>query len=214
MSEKPIPFTAEMVTQILGGWKTQTRRVVKIQPKYPGETMKRVENSTDKKRIGKLFWGGESVAIEPEYFSCPYGEIGGTLWVKETYFKDADVYYYRADGTCCEQISECQCADVGKPRWKSGRFMPKKAARLFLRIKNIWVERLQDISIADIKAEGVLDTDEWLEFIEHFESVAPAGSTRTTEREYFEKRWNRIYSKKYPWDSSPFVWVIEFEVIK
>jgi len=149
VKERPILFSTEMVKAILEGRKTQTRRVIKPQP-----TM---HDFGDHKCLawgkplvvpGYLFIGVDRAMESPSYLRCPYGSEGTVLWVRETWAQEnvnhKDVFIYKADGW-----------DRSGLKWKSSIHMPRKAARIFLKVKNVRVERLQDISEEDAKAEGV-----------------------------------------------------------
>ena len=95
--------------------------------------------------------------------------------------------------------------------WKSSRFMPKLAARLFFEIINIRVERLQDISEVDAKQEGVMVRKGHK--VKHLWSNEPA--KQITHRQMFEGLWESINDKRgYGWESNPWVWVIEFKRIE
>lgn len=158
---------------------------------------------------------------------CPYGQAGDRLWVRETFYYDempyaeggplpnalwqgdsttpskdwTDNLYYRADGECCEQIHECSCAEVGKVKWRPGIHMPRWASRINLEITGTRVERVQDISEADAKAEGVKAHPDVTM------NVAANGYTTS-----FRHTWTVINLKRgFGWDANPWVWVIEFK---
>lgn len=136
--ERPILFSGPMVRAILAGTKTQTRRVVKVEP-------------------GKLDVG--------ENPACPYGVPGGSrLWVRETWYDDNatrdaepiptshdDFIHYRADGEAHDQFEELD----GFLRWRPSIFMPRWASRITLEVTEVRVERLQEITEADAWAEGI-----------------------------------------------------------
>lgn len=218
--ETGIIYTCENVELILKLLKTQTRRVIIPQPRAPYIHPVNTPPS--------LFWFFHH-DFEWERWSqvrCRYGQAGDRLWVRETHGygwdngnggysalmptgqKEPDKIIYRADGHW-EDTSE------GQYCWRSSRFMRRVDSRIDLEITYIHPERLQDISDADIVAEGVTHTEEWLKFIEHFESCAPAGSTRTTERQHFAKSWDRINARRgFPYESNPWVWAITHKLVK
>lgn len=188
MNEKPIIFSTQMVQAILDGRKTQTRRVVKIN----------CEIETDKN--DKTFF-----KVEDEYGDghdlmdyCPY-QIGQTLWVRETFVfndnpdsKEYNKYEYKVDyeGALCQDLIT----------WKPSIFMPRKAARIFLKVTNIRVERLQDISKEDAKREGCSEFKDAIGWYD--------------ERVAFCELWDSLNKKRgYGWDDNPLVWVIKFERI-
>lgn len=207
--ERPIPFTREMVQAILGGRKSQTRRIVKPQPVFHRSPWP----------DGSWEWQGGNQLLNAEYGAayvhtgyralldlmspfCPKGKAGDRLWVRETYQHVADAgagyYVYAAD------YSDEHRENL-KP-WKSGRFMPKAAARLWLEITNVRVERIQEISKGEVLAEGIVQFGTDTNYI--------AGSNEKPEltpQIAFAKLWQKINGKTYPWHSNPFVWVIEFK---
>lgn len=136
---------------------------------------------------------------------------GDILWVRETWgcytelWECADRFYYRADfekdanGYWYEpkKVNWCDF-----PKWRPSIFMPKAAARLFLRVTDIRVERLQDISSKDVDAEGC---KEW-------GYDAETGELRPSTPSVFKIVWNDINAKRgFGWDANPWVWVISFE---
>ena len=191
MSEKPILFNSEMVRAILDGRKTQTRRVVKPQPDF-------VTNYYEPNKPRAAWVGGSS---DPALVKCPYGQPGDALWVRETWAclgaehvkpsKIAPGYtvHYKADGV--EKTWNVE-------QWRASIHMPRWASRISLRVTGVQVERVQDISGADAVAEGVEQID-----------------SLTSARYRFVQLWNSINAKRgHSWDSNPWVWVVEFEVIK
>lgn len=186
--EKPILFSTEMVRAILKGQKTQTRRVIKPQPP---DGVGRIRGP-ELYEPAKVDRNGELVPGEPVYgvyddwgewgAKFPYGQPGDVLWVRETWC-NAGVfgYVYRATDSLPVSV---------KGGWRPSIHMPREAARLFLLIKNVRVERLQDITEEDARAEGAI-------------GIEPIS--------VFMNLWNSINGKRYPWESNPWVWVIEFE---
>jgi len=229
---KPINFNAEMVRAILEGRKSQSRRPVKG---VPGGTVKvstRITTSVIS-RIKYMFWA-ENEWLNTEK-SCPYGKVGDRLWVRETWqgiyssedpetgFVDevmeacldtvkehrskwAGSYYqvaYSADGWDAEDAEERGF------KWRSPVTMPQWASRITLEITGVRVERIQNVTDAKVRAEGVLP-------VHHLDSVDyfPGFATRMVELpvEVFPGKWDAIYEAKgFGWDANPWVWVIEFE---
>ena len=166
--ERPILFRGEMVRAILEGRKTQTRRVVKGSPAecFP---MKGRDNRPD----GTFFVSRpDSDRVGNSGVQCPYGKPGDRLWVRETWglqtYGDESDWY---DGSIAG-LSESDVrgrwevthrADWG-PRqdgcvWRPSIHMPRWACRLVLEVTDVRVERLQDISEEDAKAEGIRHVD-------------------------------------------------------
>jgi hypothetical protein len=162
MNDRPIIFSGPMVRAILEGRKTQTRRVIKPQPTEPANTP-----------WLKNGW------LEPS--RCPHGQPGDRLWVKETFFDNrkyeaavgfkigvAQDYDYKADH---------EVAPDSKVKWIPSIFMPRWASRITLEITDMRVQRVQDISEEDAKAEGV---------------DYPAEGPQSSYRLAFSKLWDAI----------------------
>jgi hypothetical protein len=204
---KPILFNTEMVQAILEGRKTVTRRVLKHQPVYEeniaymGNGVYRFEHygfdlSKD--------WPNISLA-KSEGKNIPF-EVGDILYVRETWSIHECV-------KCRAGIpalgGECKCKYVYRAsygatdfRWKPSIHMPKKAARIFLKVTDVRVERLQDITEEDAIAEGMSKT-----LVDGVVFISAKGN--------FHVFWDSLNIKRgYGWDTNPWVWVIEFEKIE
>ena len=178
---KPIIFSAPMVRAILDGNKTMTRRVIK------GLLPEEIEAMGQRFGYCDNWWKSTSVALN---IPCRPGDI---LWVRETWAEMPYGYVYRADE---EEPEGWDCDD----RWRPSIHMPRDAARIFLRVKDVRVERLQQISGEDITREGVGKG-------EFFDTL--------TDRGAFRELWDSLRKPadigKYGWDANPWVWVISFE---
>lgn len=176
---KPILFSTPMVQAILEGRKTMTRRIVKPQPEIVG--------------CGRIRWKGD-IAL-PEELSEKYAprRPGDILWVRETWMELPYGYVYRADD---EEPEGWDCDD----RWRPSIFMPKEACRIFLRVTDVRMERLQQIPGTDITREGVGNG-------EYFDTLA--------DRAAFRELWDSLRKPEelteYGWEANPYVWVIAFE---
>lgn len=182
--QRPILFSTAMVQNILDGRKTQTRRVAKEFESF--------EN------MDKL------LARFPNQEGCPYGKPSDILWVRETWAKsNKGTVIFRADATD-ETGQRWHSIAKGDPnnevKWKPSIHMPLAAARIFLRIKSVRVERLQEISEADAIAEGVTDFGK-----QEFHPI-------WTAKKAFKSIWQSINGPE-SWDANPWVWVVEFERI-
>ena len=157
MANKPILFNTEMVKAILEGRKTQTRRIVKPQPEtLPEHLLEAGMNIIHKGKLCKLHepYGyaarkrGELI-IKPVKPSCKPGDI---LWVRETFLRCFMTrFLYKADGSAAVEQEFIKKGWV----WKPSIHMPKEAARIFLRVKDVRVERLQEITKQDAISEGI-----------------------------------------------------------
>ena len=175
--ERPILFSAPMVRAILAGTKTQTRRTVKITHRTPGlaACLLPVDPA----------WVRPKVAAE----LCPYGAPGDRLWVRETFGtrivndwpNPVGPIIYRADGNW----------EHNPGRWHPSIHMARRWSRITLEITSIRVERLQEISEADCRAEGL-------------------GDSVDRAHHWYRVLWDQINGPG-SWDASPWVWVIEFK---
>ena len=196
MAIKPILFNTEMVRAILDGRKSCTRRLVKPQPDgkhtFP---LGFVTDSTEKKEVGCFGFGMNEYGGSIQYAKPQY-QPGDILYVRETWKKAPNGYYYYEDW------QRNDIADVTK--WKPSIHMPKEAARIWLKVTNVRVERLQDITVEDALAEGM---DKYIRLNGELDENSIITS--------FIGIWNSTIKKsdldRYGWDANPYVWPIEFE---
>lgn len=164
MKEIPILYGTAMVRAQLAGLKTQTRRVVKVQPTSQQATPAQLGHGLRSDGIRHFGlndpvlwqWLVEDIPHGP-VFICPYGKPGDLHWVRETFNRtnpggQQGIYYYKADG----QFPACigGGAFIGDEVWKPSIFMSRNAARIFNRVISVHIERVQDISREDAIAEG------------------------------------------------------------
>ncbi|MCL2154087.1 MAG: hypothetical protein FWH53_00325 [Leptospirales bacterium] len=184
---KGIIFSTDMVRAILDGRKSQTRRIVN------GFGSHGIANG---RYIG---WKGQSIPI-------PY-KINDILWVRETwlYCMTHGRYFYKAS------VNETTLGNLIEAgfNWKPSIFMPHRAARIFLEVKSVRIERLQDIGETDCIEEGVTPVCAGVtETCYTSEGCLGCNRLYTTA---FIKLWDSINAKRgYSWNSNPYVWVIEF----
>ena len=204
MAIKPILFNTEMVRAILDGRKTCTRRFCKdaIECSVPDMDFynddKRtyaVHNFADKKHTEQLSIAERTCPI------CP----GDILYVRETWKKAPNGYYYYEDW------QRNDIADITK--WKPSIHMPKEAARIWLKVMNVRVERLQEITDEQAKREGIQYDECPTGFT--WKQETDMHNCYTTQIGAMQALWNSTIKKsdldRYGWDASPWVWVIEFE---
>jgi hypothetical protein len=207
-NEKPILFNTEMVKAVLDGKKTQTRRVIKF-------------NKLSNIKKGRLFysktfnsWAIEGGEAHITLVDCPYGKIGDQLWVREKFAIGAVVGAENDESYLSQCKGEndiipyewCIREDIGieEVKWKPSIFMPRSASRIQLKIKDIRVERVNDVEPGDCLSEGI-------EACDHYEEN-PFGCECVIFS--FMDLWDSINKKRgYGWDKNPYVWVVEFEVI-
>lgn len=213
MAIKPILFNAEMVRAILDGRKSCTRRINKDANDYVVPDMdfydsdKRtyaVHNYSDKEHKDKLSIAERTCPI------CP----GDILYVRESYSELSFGYVYKADGENIDHLGNVI-------KWHPSIHMPKEAARIWLKVTDVRVDRLQEMKPVDVIKEGACP-DCW----DCLNTYGESGSQCCygTEEQCsqcdevmmeWEKLWNSTIKKsdldRYGWNASPWVWVIEFE---
>lgn len=191
MAIKPILFNTEMVRAILDGRKDATRRIVK--GFIPDDAVWGYTAFTPKGYISCR--GTFADGYGEKFFKLPC-EPGDILYVRETWKKAHNGYYYYEDW------KRNDIADVTK--WKPSIHMPKEAARIWLKVTDVKVERLQEITAESTLAEGA---DKYI----HTNGELDENMTITS----FIGIWNSTIKKsdtdRYGWDANPWVWVIEFE---
>lgn len=136
MKERPILFSAPMVRALLAGTKTQTRRMVKPQPRILAGEL--------------LCWKDDALTDDQMAELCPYGQPGDRLWVREAWMDLRGVD--GAVGPCMYRATFGNAPDGGK--WRPSIHMPRWASRITLEVTGMRVERLQDITRGDAMAEG------------------------------------------------------------
>ncbi|HCM9382646.1 TPA: hypothetical protein N5L74_003610 [Enterobacter hormaechei subsp. xiangfangensis] len=221
-------FNGEMVRAILDGRKTQTRRIMKIQPSdgfHPTHNGYDLDLNAHWYTPGVVDKNGYlqpakkdvfGVADENEGYTCPFGAVGDRIWVREAFqgplVSEEFLEEYRAYPEKFENPEYCEYAADGGPRpeycdlddnlrhgWRPSIHMPRWASRLTLEITSVRVERLRDLSEDDAKSEGITPPSG---------GVLPGWEYRINFREL----WMSIYGEEN-WHANPWVWVIEFKVV-
>lgn len=229
MEERPILFSAPMVRAILAGTKTQTRRVVKPQPfaSHPAGAVLGGQNCASR----WIFYpagpidGSEEAAYETDdgLRPCPYGQPGDRLWVRETWrwygrFRaghNEGGFLYAADLSSKTFTDfpdaidrwgefEAACERGQTNKWKPSIHMPRWASRLTLEITGVRVERVQEISEADARAEGC-DGECPIGYIPAYQKAPLAY--------HYAQVWAAINGEEgsRSWSANPWVWVVEFK---
>ena len=219
MAIKPILFNTEMVQAILDGRKTCTRRVIKPQWEECPHC-KYVHNEYIYDEMAEnVYCARCGYPLEPERRS-PY-QPGDILYVRETWNLrfDGEKYFYKADKNTSRE--EKRLLDYNDARWHPSIHMPKEAARIWLKVKNVRVERLQEMKPVDVIKEGAYpDCWDCLNTYEESGSQCCYGTEEECSQcdgvmMEWEKLWNSTIKKtdidRYGWDVNPWVWVIEFE---
>ena len=223
MTIKPILFNTEMVRAILDGRKTCTRRVVKTRRKDAcGFYVTRYSDGS----FAGVYEYDEDERMFENPLIPPY-KPGDILYVRETWTKECEKYYYRTDFDS-DYLDPCETLSGGYPvscrnhpgcdgcmatstriRWHPSIHMPKEAARIWLKVTDVRVEQLQEITDDGAKAEGAIDNRGFIHSPENeYDRIH-------TAREHFLEIWDSTIKKsdldRYGWDANPWVWVIEFE---
>ena len=208
---KPILFNEKMVQAILAGRKTQTRRVIKPQP-------------SNNAILEYDQWYGILQSKYTAYYRFSPYCYHDILYVRETWIfnnnpksNDFGKYEYRADyiGSMCDDLI----------KWRPSIHMPKEAARIFLRVTDVRVERLQDMTEDDAHAEGTQGCP-WTHVVYQYDPPEQCWNTddcpvnnwyceHSLQDIFGRDIWDAIYGDdpKHKWDANPFVWVFTFERI-
>ena len=199
---KPILFNTEMVRAILDGHKSVARRAIKPQPKLIAAQDGYGPLLQIRKPHSGVWFQGDPNRI------APY-QPGDILYVQETwahpsqseieYGADPNMYLYKADYPLLPAAWD---------KWRPSVIMPKEAARLFLRVTGVRVERLQEITGQDVVAEGVDNGSSNPAMGKRWENMQ-----RTAFSDLWDSTIKKSYLPRYGWAANPWVWVIEFERI-
>ncbi|MNH86056.1 hypothetical protein D3C73_385110 [compost metagenome] len=212
VKELPILFSAPMVRAILGGRKTVTRRAVNPQPA--------LTDGSGFSWKGHLFGRGADDRETSRNFSkhcCPFGKPGHRLWVRETWYcdhfevmrgpylkpDDLDIGEALDDGTLVYAADGLTPYEADQPVWKPSIHMPRWVSRILLEITDVRVERLQEISRSDIRAEGLVCPPELT-----IDDVSP------NYRDWYPAAWRELWESingADSWSANPWVWVVEFK---
>ncbi|HEJ7090437.1 TPA: hypothetical protein SMF67_001069 [Serratia marcescens] len=244
MKERPVIFNGEMVRAILDGRKTQTRRVMKPQPEpcyrgghwWPSNAFKTMLHIEEQMQNGAGGWGG--LAGD----ACPFGQVGDRLWVRETFAIlgnedgcpiDWDGNLIKGDEKHAARIYKASCwqepGNYGlwsipdrdtqyEGAWRPSIHMPRWASRITLEIAAVRVERLNDISVDDAKAEGVRALENnfgsgpaYCDYL--LPNLDDTAEWYNRASDSFKSLWKSIYGAE-SWRANPWVWVIEFKHVE
>ena len=238
---KPIIMSTEDVRSLLDGRKTMARKAIK----FPGDYLVHRYDGPEDNGMHLFAWGhvlptlhvqvmGEK-QMDGVTFCDGYYEVkapcqpGDVLWVRETwrmqnYGYDPETgeyegreYQYRANFTDEENACYGRRGGCAPCKWRPSIFMPREAARIFLKVTDVRVERVQEITAADAVREGVargwgLNNVECLAGGCYNGDFDQSCALCDVPVEGFRQLWNGINAKRgFSWSNNPFVWVIEFE---
>lgn len=216
MKELPILFSTPMVQALLEGRKTQTRRILKNIPRI----------SDNVERTGQLLSKSQTLR---EAF-CPYGEPDDRLWVREKFVISGLMWQAKpslAIKYCSQSAVKYAASDNDwQHAWRPSIHMPKEAARIWLQVEEVRVERLHDISEEDILAEGVripVNGPNNVLFELGKDNSAFSFLPEIKEGEkytqhqilfaFWAELWCKINGRK-SWDANPWLWVIKFKKLQ
>ncbi|EAA9516289.1 hypothetical protein PZE02_003091 [Salmonella enterica subsp. enterica serovar Vitkin] len=212
MKERGMIFNGEMVRAIIDGRKTQTRRPIKWKQTRFTEVAERDD--------GSLWpWAEDCERGGDIWFTCPFGEVGDRIWVRETFscIGNEDGHPVDANSNLCSREDAqriYRASAIQNPgnyglwtspdgfdfegSWTPSIHMPRWASRITLEITDVRVERLNNISECDAKAEG-----------------GPTECTLIGDKYFpgFRSLWKSIYGEE-SWAANPWVWVIEFKRVE
>lgn len=218
MAIKPILFNTDMVRAILDGRKTCTRRSVSPR-QFMGMLPDKCKNAVpdeflkDKRMMFKPYCDMTDTELIMTAYKAPY-ELGDILYVRETWCLryDGEKYFYKADKNTPRE--EKRLIDYNNTSWHPSIHMPKEAARIWLKVTDVRVERLQEITEDGAKAEGI--SEEWARSWWKPTYNDPDSGGYPEYRDTFAYEvWNSTVKKSdldhYGRDANPYVWVISFE---
>ncbi|SXE20087.1 ASCH domain-containing protein [Klebsiella variicola] len=223
MTERGMIFNGEMVRALLDGRKTQTRRIMKVQPSEDFTPMNMALETDYKARwytpgvvdkdgylqpASKKVFG---VSNENEGYSCPFGAVGDRIWVREAFrvhslATDVATLVYKASerNSWTEQTHRVPVAVCNKPatpeKWTPSLHMPRWASRILLEITDVRVERLNSISEEDAGREG-------------YPAVPAPYGGHMDKWLWFRQLWDGIYPEQ-SFKHNPWVWVISFKRVE
>lgn len=231
MKERGILFSAPMVRALLDGSKTQTRRLVKPQPRrgLMGDGSF-CPNHSDQISGEYHVWESGKRGTIPLTDGCayrwqelcPYGVPGDRLWVRETWrpeersvdavagirFRANEAFITIANTQDAATAWVVAANNRHDGKWRPAIHMPRWASRITLEVTDVRVQRVQEISDSDALAEGALSYDPNA-------ALMRADELKEGDARYlFRTLWDRINGKTAPWDSNPWVWAITFKRVE
>lgn len=208
----PLPMSGPSVTKTLAGQKSQVRRLVDLREFQPSDTQG--YDWTWRGRRG--CWQDVSTQQLLEQH-CPYGPVGSRLWVRETWAYDPD---WEGPGVTHYRATHPEGAMVQGGKWRPSIHMPRWASRITLEVTELRVQRLNEISEEDARAEGM----DWASPL-----ILPGERVNEDDREdprevgyssgsfalqNFRKLWDHSNGSKAPWANNPWVWAITFRRVQ
>ena len=235
MRERPILLNADMVRAVLNGSKTQTRRIMKVQPDSPNFGLLRITDSTKRADIGKYHWAESNATgthTRSALFTCPFGAVGDRLWVRETFATlgnedgcaiDWDDNLVKGGGREAAHIYRASCEQrpgnyglwsipddaFWKPHTDNMQYEGGWVPSIHM---PRWASRIT-LEITGVRVERLQDISEqdaWAEGFEGYDDDVTGGKNGYSE---FCEAWMSIYGEE-SWQANPWVWVIEFRRVE
>jgi len=189
---KSIVFNTEMVRAILDGRKTQVREIIKPQPSNQNYALWRIASSTNKKIVDKYYWADvnqSEIWLRDDVYFKPKYQADEIIYVREAFqIIPPNMVFYKADTENKE-----------KTGWKPSIYMPEKIARIFLKVTNVRVQQLQDITEEEAIAEG--------------SNILTSSLALINPIIGFQDIWAEKYGVN-SWDKNPYVWVYAIEIVE
>lgn len=205
MKVVPMIFNTAMVKALMAGDKRVTRRPVKI------DYERGMNVPVVRGRNGEV----SVLSFAPIAGLCPFVNFGDLIYVRETFR-----LFNHSDECGCSDYCSCppsgtpvyfaNCGGDSESKWKPSIHMPRAASRLTLKITDVRIERVQDITEEQCRKEGVEHIDGQFDIHQLSEMAKTFDGTFENAKALFACLWDSIYQN---WKENPYVWVIEFEVI-
>jgi hypothetical protein len=225
VKEKPILFSGPLVRAVLRDVdpKTQTRRLVKPQADVIVGDI-----------LGQPQWYLD--ADPSRVIRCPYGATGDRLWVREAHApmcrsRDTRVAYradmivqnrmprrpppgWTTEDLCPWPVDNTKGRGYAVTRWTPSIHMPRALSRIDLEVTRVRVQRLQDITEEDARAEGLCQRLTREGTFYHHEESTPSGRWWIDPVDAFRHLWDAINGERATWDSNPWVWALDFKRVR
>ncbi|EJL6757183.1 hypothetical protein NMS84_001395 [Vibrio cholerae] len=221
MKVVPMIFNTDMVKALMAGDKVVTRRPVSPQPEpsdygYDWWPSKKFGSMVQVSGFEKIDCDYKRDLVEEmSRDACPIANIGDLIYVRETFR-----LFNHSDECGCSEYCSCPpsgtpvyfatCGGDSESKWKPSIHMPRTASRLTLKVTDVRIERVQDITEEQCWKEGVEHIDGQFDIHQLSEMAKTFDGTFEDAKALFACLWDSIYQN---WNQNPYVWVIEFEVI-
>jgi len=221
MKVKPMLFNAEMVKAIIDGRKTVTRRPMTPQPQDSGEgyywwPSKKFETMIRVSDIEHMPAYKEAYCLDLIKEACPVANVGDLIYVRETFCDSPcgnapGLILYRAGYPQGELLRKYESVmSESEIRWSPSIHMPRKHSRITLKVTDVRIERVQDITEVQAKNEGASKKVWFMPHGSHEADWLNDGDLKAKYKTGFANIWEGVYQN---WSDNPYVWVIEFDVI-